>query len=116
MGFVGDEVQTQFKEEATALDPRVLLLKGMQVYARYTPGALLVLSGSSADLRARIFADGRPLCYKEYPQFNRSLCNFENIAPLREMSELTLYLHARYPGRAAAGHFDNAQFVGEQVT
>jgi hypothetical protein len=54
-------------------------MRDLESFARHTVGALLVLSGSSADLCARLRAMGREAPYTLYPSFNRSLFAFHEL-------------------------------------
>jgi hypothetical protein len=59
--------------------PNLALMRALESFARHTVGALLVLSGSSADLRARLLAMGREASYTLYLSFNRSLFMYYDL-------------------------------------
>jgi len=54
-------------------------MKAVESFARHTVGALLILSGSSVNLRARLFEEGREEAYRLYPNFNRTLFAYHII-------------------------------------
>jgi len=110
IGLIADEVQAMVVETHNMDDPHVQLLRQLESFARYEAGALLVLSGSSANLRSRLFEFGREPRFRLYPNFNKLLCSYWHVSALRSTAALGGYLQQRYPER----HFteeDTAQLL-----
>ena len=100
LGVIVDEVQRLFVEHAEQSDPRVVALRHLEAFAKHSPGALLVLTGTSANLRRRLFAKARCVEFKNYGDFNRSLSSYYEVPALRTLRELREYLRIRYSSKA----------------
>lgn len=79
VGLIADGIEEVVQPCADAASPSVALMRDLESFARHTVGALLVLSGSSADLRARLLAMGREAPYTLDPSFNRSLFAYHDL-------------------------------------
>jgi hypothetical protein len=97
LGIACDEIQSCFIEGASTDSKSVQLIKELHSFAKYTVGSLLVLSGSSAGLRTRLFAEYRRAGLSEYPAFSVNLCDYYHVAALRTCEELDRYIHNHYP-------------------
>ena len=104
VGVIVDEVQ---KLHVPPTDPdrevNRLFLTQIHYYARTSPQAFLVMSGSSTRLRhylvpstSRSSKDFQAMC-AGLPDFNHDLCHFYSVPALRSVSELKAYLGQRYP-------------------
>lgn len=102
MGIIVDEVQDLFISNAPSGDATVCALYQYQDFARKHVNALLVLTGSSADIRNLLFGklDRNPV-YQNYPNFNRTLMTFYPVGAVRDRGELAEYLKCRYPQKMA---------------
>ncbi|RYF43777.1 MAG: hypothetical protein EOO38_18565, partial [Cytophagaceae bacterium] len=87
VGFVADEIQDVIIENSNAKDSSVHLMRSLEDFARNHVGALLVLTGSSSNLRSRLFAKDRAIEFCHYPDFNKSLCTYHHVSALRDASE-----------------------------
>ena len=96
VGLIADEIQEKVLPHALAASPEVTLLRDLESFARHSAGALLVLSGSSANLRARLFRKERDIVYDAYPDFNQSLTSYYHVSALRTLPKLQRYLSQRY--------------------
>jgi hypothetical protein len=66
-------------------------------FARTINSALVLMTGSSADLRRVMFVCSRGTEYSSYPDFNKSMSDAYTMPALRTCEELAAYLRARYP-------------------
>ena len=96
VGLIADEIQAMVLPNAHASSPQVVLFRKLESFARHHTGALLILSGSSSNLRARLFRKDRDAAYDTYPDFNQSLTSYYHVSALRTLPELKLYLSQRY--------------------
>jgi hypothetical protein len=101
LGIVCDEVQHLFMRDATVTDPRVTYVCSLEAFAKHIPSALLLLTGSSANLRTLLFVSTRDSAFANYVDFNRSLCNYYNVSALRTAEDLMPYFLCK-GGRANA--------------
>eukprot|EP00727_Mastigamoeba_balamuthi_P005689 m51a1_g174 hypothetical protein (484) ;mRNA; f:578748-580739 len=85
-------------EAAARDDPRIGVVAFLEDFAKNCPGAMVVLTGSSANLRSRLFQSLRSPEYNTYSDFNKSLCRFFHVAALRlrDSESLAQYIQRRY--------------------
>jgi hypothetical protein len=84
IGLIADGVLEMLQPTDEGGEPRLIqLMRDLEQYARHEVGALLVLSGSSANLRARLFENDREPRFRAYPNFNRTLCSYWHVSALR---------------------------------
>ena len=96
VGLVADEIQSMVVPNALAASPEVKLLRDLESFARHSASVLLIVSGSSSNLRERLFRKERDAVYDAYPDFNQSLTSYYHVSALRTLPELQLYLAQRY--------------------
>ena len=99
VGAVVDEVQTVITPCANPdlLKKRISVMTCLEYFARNCSRAFIVITGSSANLRSRLFAHSRSDHLADFPDFNNSLSEFFSVPALRDIGSLRKYLEKRYP-------------------
>ena len=99
VGVVADEVQhlMQLSADTDLQNGRIAALQSFELFARNSNRSFVVLTGSSANLRSRLYSHSRGEAYQDFPDFNRSLCDYFFIPALRDTESLKTYIQIRYP-------------------
>ena len=95
VGIIADEIPVVLSPANTELAVRKEVMRSLEDLTRNFHRTFLVLTGSSSDLRSRLFS-GRVSDSVNPWDFNRSLCDFYHVPLLREIKPLKRYLHIRY--------------------
>eukprot|EP00727_Mastigamoeba_balamuthi_P009172 m51a1_g4878 hypothetical protein (646) ;mRNA; r:2558-10778 len=76
VGLVADEFQEIMTAGAPLEDARIQMYRDIQAFAKTQQGTLLIITGSSANLRSLLFDSHRTVAspYSSYPDFNKPLC------------------------------------------
>lgn len=91
VGFAVDEVQLIYdKCHLSSAE-----LRSFENYARTIAKGLIILTGSSANLRS-VLLQNKPLHNGMTVDFNRSLCLCYNVPALRNINDLRVYMSKRY--------------------
>ena len=99
VGAVVDEVQAVITPctNSDLLMKRISVMKCLEVFARYCSRAFIVIIGSSANFRNRLFAHSRSDDLMDFPDYNHPLAEFFSVPAWRDILSLRKYLGKRYP-------------------
>ena len=97
IGIILDEIQLAFIANVPYDHPNISCLGQYEWYARNCLNALLILTGSTYNVRSLFFTPSRPKAYKMYPNFSKDLAALFTISAVRTQTDLKSYLLHRYP-------------------
>ena len=97
IGIIVDEIQLGFIANVPYDHPNICCLGQYEWYARNCLNALLILTGSTYNVRSLFFTPFRSKAYKMYTNFKRDLTVLYTISAVRTQTDLKSYLLHRYP-------------------
>lgn len=96
IGYIADEAQKLLLPHAATTSPEVLALAAIADFGKTHPRAMIIVTGSSINIRGVLFRHSRGGLYPQYADFNGGLCADFSVAALRTVPELRRYLQRRY--------------------